>query len=225
MSSRLIVHHLEQSRSHRIVWMMEELGVDYDMVEHKRHPKTKRAGKELRDIHPLGKAPMVVLPDGAVLAESGAILEELVELYGPQLRPIATDVEQMRRYRYFMHYAEGSLMPPLLVKLILSMLSKPPVPAIARPITRGIAAAVDKQFTDPEIELQLRFLDGELASRTYVCGDLFTAADIQLSFPLDAGASRADLSRYPNVGRYLERLRARPAWQRATEKAGAFTGL
>ena len=214
------IHHLDTSRSHRIVWMLEELGTEYELREHTRNPKTLRAPEEMTRLHPLGKAPIVELDDGRVVAESGAIIEELVELHGGALRP-EPGTDEHRRYRYFLHYAEGSFMPPLLVKLIFDQLRNAPVPFFLKPIPRAIAKKVDDTYTDGEIRTHLEFLERELKSRPYIAGDEFTAADIQLMYPVEAARSRFGLgSRYPSVEGYRERMVARPAYQRALDRGG-----
>lgn len=216
----LTLHHLDQSRSHRILWLLEDLGVEYEIVQHLRNKKTMRAPKALREIHPLGKSPVVVFDDGVTVAESGAIIEEIVDRYGPHLRP-DPGTDEFRRYRYFMHYAEGSLMPPLLVKLIMGKLQNAPVPFFVKPLPRAIARQVNAEFTDPEIKRQLTFLNNELAERRWFAGDVFTAADVQMSFPLVAAASRADVAgEYPNVHRYLQHITSLPAYKRADAAGG-----
>lgn len=221
MSDPYTVHHLDNSRSHRILWLLEELGAPYEIREHRRDPKTMRAPRALRDIHPLGKAPIVVTPDGVVLAESGAIVDELVDRHDGQLRP-EPGTDAHRRYRYFLHYAEGSLMPPLLVKLVTGQIRDAPVPFFLKPVTGGIAGEVDKAFTDPEIALQLDFMEQELTGREWFAGDEFTAADVQMSFPVEAAESRGGFDAHPRLADFVARLRARPAYRRAVERGGAL---
>ena len=220
----VVVHHLENSRSHRVLWLLEELGVPYSIEMHRRDPKTMRAGEGLRRIHPLGKAPLVVL-DGEVLAESGAILEALLDEFDPEhsLHPKKGSATY-RTYRYFMHYAEGSLMLPLLVKLLTGALRGKQIPALARPITGGVGKALDKQFTNPELRRHLTFLEAELRERPFLCGDDFTAADIQLGFPLEGARVRAGLTRerYPALDAYIEKFRARDGYRAAEERGGAL---
>lgn len=219
--AKLTVHHLDHSRSHRILWLLEELGVDYEIKAYKRHPKTMRAPKEMQKIHPLGKSPMVETESGDILIESGAVIETLVEEHGPQLCPEA-GTEAHRRYRFYMHYAEGSMMSPLLVKLITGRLKSGPLPFFVKPIAKQIAAKIDATFTDPEIELHLGFLDKELASRPFFCGESFTAADIQMSYPLEGAEGRAGLDdRYPNLQGFLARVRERDAYKKAIERGGS----
>lgn len=211
----LTVHHLEYSRSTRILWLLEELGLDYELRTYARNDKTYRAPPELADVHPLGRAPLVT--DGElVLAESGAILEHFVEKTG-RLGPETP--EERARYRFFLHYAEGSVMPPLLVRLLMSKTKSAPVPFFVKPLVRSIATKVEAAYSDGEIERHFSFLDAELADRTWLVGERLTAADIQMLYPLAAGLSRGAGHR-PNIEAWLERVAARPAYQRALEKGG-----
>lgn len=198
------VHHLNQSRSHRVIWMLEELGVPYELVRYERLP-SMMAPPELKAIHPLGKSP--VIRDGELtLAESGAILEYLIERYGDgQLAPERGSPEWVR-YLYFMHYAEGSLMPQLFLKLVIGKLSVLGMPA------RG--------YVNRNLQTHLDFLEGELAGRPYFVGEELTAADIQMSYPLVAAMERGGGERYPRLVEYVQRLRERPGLVRAIEKAG-----
>lgn len=214
----IVVHHLELSRSHRIVWLLEELGLPYEIQHYKRHPKTLRAPPELKLLHPLGKSPVVTL-DGDVLAESGAIIEELVERFGPQLRP--TDPEALRQFRFWLHYAEGSLMPPLLVKLLMNKVRSAPVPFFLKPIAKAIPDKLDSQYTNAEIKNHFAFIEQTLGERDYFAGEAFSAADIQLSYPIEASADRGG-GLGPNTQAWVERMHARPAYQRASEAGGAL---
>lgn len=218
---KITVHHLEKSRSHRVLWLLAELDLEYELVEYARDPKTIRAPRALRDVHPLGKSPVVVV-DGLVLAESGAIIEHLVELTG-RLAPPGDDARARVAYRYWMHYAEGSLMPPLLVRLIMDTLRNPPLPFFVKPLTRAVAGKVDEAFTQPEIDLHAGFLESQLADREYFCGDTFTAADVQMSYPVEALVERGR----PGVSvtrlrAWCERMRSRPGFQAAIARGGAL---
>ncbi len=215
--SPIILHHLVRSRSHRILWLFEELGLDYEIETYQRDPETMRAPASLRAIHPLGKSPVVSM-DGFILAESGAIIEALVEREG-KLRP-ALGSEERRRYDFFLHYAEGSLMSPLLVRLITGQLRTKKVPLLIRPIARAIGKQIDGAYTNPEIRGHLAFLEAELSDREFVCGPEFCAADIQIHYPIEAAATRAGLGEHRKLAAYLERLRARPAYARALERGG-----
>lgn len=219
----IIVHHLENSRSHRILWLLEELDAPYEIVRYRRD-KNLRAPAELRRIHALGKSPVVTV-DGVALAESGAIMDALIDLHGGRLRPEpATPLHQ--RYRFFMHYSEGSFAPALLVKLITSRLRNAPAPFFVRPIAATIAGKIDQSFTDPEMLTHLRFLEAELKPSTWFVGEELTAADIMLSFPLEAAMSRGALtSEYPRLGEFVSQVHARPAYRRATERGGPYEAL
>ncbi len=214
------VHHLNHSRSQRVLWLLEELGVPYEIVRYERDRKTMLAPPELKKVHPLGKSPVVV--DGPlVLAESGAIIETLVERHGPQLRP-EPDTPAFLRYRYWLHYAEGSLMPPLLLKLVFDEIEKKS-PLLVRPIAKGISAQVKKLLITPNLRQHLDFLEAELAQGPWFAGKAFSAADVQMSFPIEAAAARAGLDgSRPRLMAWLERIHDRPAYQRALDKGGPF---
>lgn len=218
----IIVHHLNNSRSQRVLWLLEELGLDYELRRYERDPATMLAPPELRAIHPLGKSPVISDGDN-VLAESGAILEYLVETYGQgRLVPPPGTPERLR-YRYWMHYAEGSAMPPLLLKLVFDRVGKAPMPFFARPVARAIAAKARDSFIQPQIDLHLDFMEGELERSTWFAGDAFTAADVQMSFPLEAAAARGGLDVLrPRLMEYLARIHARPAYQRALARGGPY---
>ncbi|MDH4573421.1 glutathione S-transferase family protein [Salinicola acroporae] len=217
----ITVHHLENSRSQRILWLLEELGVEYEVRTYRRDPKTMLAPAELKRIHPLGKSP-IITDDAYTVAESGAIIEYLVSRYdGDALVPEADTPERLR-YTYWLHYAEGSAMPLLVMKLVFSKLGKPPVPAVIRPIGRLLANGVRQKFLDPQLEMHLDYWESELRQHPWFAGDEFSAADIQMSFPLLAAESRADLSERPNIKKVLKNMRERPAYQRAVERGGEF---
>jgi glutathione S-transferase len=218
----IVVHHLNNSRSQRVLWLLEELGVDYEIRRYQRDPETLLAPPELRAVHPLGKSPVV--SDGElVLAESGAILEYLAERDpGQRLLPAPGTPERLR-YRYWMHYAEGSLMPPLLLKLVFDRIAKAKLPFFVKPVARAISRRTRDGFVTPQIERHLDFLEGELGKTAWFAGDSFTAADVQMSFPLEAAQARGGLDqRRPRLMNFLERIRARPAYRRAVEKGGPY---
>ena len=218
----IIVHHLNNSRSQRILWLLEELGLEYEIKKYARDPKTMLAPPELRAVHPLGKSP--VITDGATtVAESGAIIEYLLERYGNgRLAPPAGTPDKLR-YTYFLHYAEGSAMTPLLLKLVFDRVETSPMPFFVKPVARGIAQKVKGAFILPQIKQHLAYMEGELARSAWFAGDEFTAADIQVSFPLEAAASRGGLDeRYPKLMGFLERIHARPAYKRALERGGPY---
>ncbi|QEI08907.1 glutathione S-transferase [Pigmentiphaga aceris] len=220
----LTIHHLENSRSQRILWLLEELGEPYDIVHYKRNPETMLAPPELKAVHPLGKSPVVTDGQGLVLAESGAIIETLVERLGrDRLAPPAGSPD-FDRYRYWLHYAEGSAMPPLLLKLVFDKVEKAPMPFFIKPIAKAIAGKVKSGFISPQLKTHLDFMEGELGKRTWFAGEAFSGADIQMSFPLEAAASRGglDASR-PRLMDWLSRIHARPAYQKALARGGPFT--
>jgi glutathione S-transferase len=217
----IVVHHLNNSRSQRILWLLEELGVEYEIKRYQRDAQTMLAPPSLLAVHPLGKSPVVV-DEGVTLAESGAIIDYLAERHGGgRLRPLVGTPERVR-YNYWLHFAEGSAMPPLLLKLIFDRVEKGPF--IIRPIAKAISGKVKAAFILPNLKRQLDFMEGELGKSEWFAGPEFTAADIQMSFPLEAAAARAglDASR-PKLHAFLQRIHARPAYQRALEKGGPFS--
>jgi len=218
----ITVHHLNNSRSQRVLWLLEELELPYEIVYYQRDPKTMLAPPSLRAVHPLGKSP-VVTTDGLVLAESGAILESLIERHGKGRMAPAAGTPEALRYRYWMHYAEGSAMPPLLLKLIFDQIEKAKMPFFARPIAKGIASKAKAAFIMPNITNHLNFLEGELGKSEWFAGADFTGADIQMSFPVEAALARGGLdAKRPKLMAYLERIHARPAYQRALERGGPY---
>jgi len=218
----IVVHHLNNSRSQRVLWLLEELGLAYEVKRYQRDAKTMLAPPELRAVHPLGKSP--VIQDGEVtLAESGAIIEYLVARHGNGRLIPAAGTPQRLRYTYWMHFAEGSAMPPLLLKLIFDRIEKGPMPFFVRPIARAIAQRAKSSFVQPNIDRQLDFMQGELAKNDWFAGTEFTAADVQMSFPLEAAQSRGGLdAKRPRLTAFLERIHARPAYRRAIDKGGAY---
>ena len=218
----IVVHHLENSRSQRVLWLLEELGLAYELKHYKRDPKTMLAPPELKAIHPLGKSP-VVTDDGVTLAESGAIIEALLDKYGEgRLRP-AAGTPEYQRFRYWLHYAEGSAMPPLLLKLVFDRMERGPAPFFMKPILKGIAGKVKSAFITPQIDTHTAFVNGELGKSTWFAGDDFSAADIQMSFPMEAVVSRGDVGeRIPNIKKFVDTIHARPAYKKALERGGPF---
>jgi glutathione S-transferase len=218
----IVVHHLNNSRSQRVLWLLEELGLDYEIKFYQRDPKTMLAPPELRAVHPLGKSP--VITDGDVtLAESGAIVQYLIERFGAgRLLPPA-DSPQRLRYVYWMHYAEGSLMPPLLLKLVFDQIGKAKMPFFVKPVAGAIADRARKTFVMPQIDRHLDYLEAELARSQWFAGEDFSGADIQMSFPVEAAAARAGLdARRPRLMDFLARIHARPAYHRALERGGDY---
>jgi glutathione S-transferase len=218
----IIVHHLNNSRSQRVLWLLEELAVDYDVKRYQRDAKTMLAPAELRKVHPLGKSP--VISDGDLtLAESGAIIEYLADRYGNgRLAPPAGTSGRLR-YSYWIHFAEGTAMPPLLLKLVFDRIEKAPAPFFVRPIARAIANRAKSTFVQPNIDRNLDYMEAELGNSNWFAGNEFSAADVQMSFPLEAAAARGGLdSRRPRLMAFLERIHARPAYHRALERGGHY---
>jgi glutathione S-transferase len=217
----IIVHHLNDSRSQRVLWLLEELGVAYEVKRYERDARTRLAPPELRAIHPLGKSPVIQHGD-VIVAETGAIVEYLLETFAdPGLKPPAGTPEA-RRYTYWLHYAEGSAMTPLLLKLIFSVIPQRS-PLLVRPVARGISKKVGAAMIDPQIASHLAYWEAELNKSEWFAGDRFTAADIMMSFPLEAAGSRAPYgSNMPKTKAFLERIHARPAYQRALERGGPY---
>jgi len=219
----LTVHHLNNSRSQRVLWLLEELELPYDIVRYQRDPKTMLAPPELRKVHPLGKSPVVTTDAGLVLAESGAIIETVIERYGQGRLSPAAGSEQALRYRYWLHYAEGSVMPPLLLKLIFDKIESAKMPFFIKPIAKGIAGKAKAGFVSPNIRTHLDFMESELDKSDWFAGADFTGADIQMSFPVEAARARGGLNESrPRLMAWLARIHARPAYQRALERGGPY---
>ena len=219
----IIVHHLENSRSQRVLWLLEELGLPYEVKRYARNPETQLAPPELRAVHPLGKSP--VITDGDVtVAESGAIVEYLVDTYGQgRLRPAAGTADA-RRWTYWLHFAEGSAMPPLLMKLVFDQVRKAKMPFFIKPVAKGIADKVTSAYIGPNLKAQFDFMEAELATREWFAGNEFSAADVQMSFPIEAAAARGGLdAKYPKLQGWLQRIHARPAYQRALKAGGPYS--
>lgn len=218
----ITVHHLNNSRSQRVLWLLEELGLSYEIKYYERDPKTMLAPVSLREVHPLGKSP--VITDGELtLAESGAIIEYLVKHYGNGRLIPAPDTPEYLRYTYWLHYAEGSAMPPLLLKLIFNQIEKSSMPFFARPIARSIVNRVNSSFIEPQITQHLDYMESEIGKSAWFAGNEFTAADIQISFPLEAAAAQAELNASrPKLMAFLNRIHERPAYQQALERGGAY---
>jgi glutathione S-transferase len=219
----ITVHHLNNSRSQRVLWLLEELGLPYEVTRYERDAKTMLAPPSLLAIHPLGKSPVIV-DGGVTVAESGAVVEYLVDRYGGgRLKPAAGTPERLR-YTYWLHYAEGSAMPPLLLKLVFDRVANAPSPWPISAIARGIAGRVQNAFIAPQLKRHLDYMEAELTTHPWFAGAEFTAADIQMSFPLEAAASRAGLNASrPRLMGFLERIHARDAYKRALTRGGPYS--
>ena len=218
----LTVHHLENSRSQRILWLLEELGVDYRLKRYARDPETRLAPPELIAVHPLGKAP-VITDAGHTVAESGAIIEYVLDRYGNgALRPEQGTAE-FEQYRYWMHFAEGTFMPLMLTSLIFRRVETARMPFFARPVARSIASKVRGNYIEPNTKRVLDFTESRLDTCRWFAGDDLTAADVQMSFPIELAAVRAGLGNdHPRLRHFLDTIHARPAYKAAIDKGGPF---
>lgn len=221
----IVVNHLNNSRSQRVLWLLEELGAEYEIRKYQRDPKTMLAPPELKQVHPLGKSP-VITDQGLTIAESGAIIEYLVERYGGgRLVPPAGSPERLR-YTYWLHFAEGSAQPFLLLKLIFGRVATAPMPFFVRPVAKAISGRAISSFIQPNIDRQLDYMEAELGKSPWFAGSEFTAADVQMSFPLEAATMRGGLDeRRPRLMAFLKRIHERPAYRRAIERGGEYALL
>ncbi|KAF8246459.1 hypothetical protein K440DRAFT_363111 [Wilcoxina mikolae CBS 423.85] len=221
----ITLYWLNQSRSQRILWLLEELSLPYKLVSATRND-SKFAPPEAKEIHPLGKYPMVSV-NGQILAESGLIVETLIERYGPSLQPERSDDEEYLRYRYFMHYSEGSFMPPLLVGLILKGIKEASVPFFVKPVLKMIASRVESSYLFPQYEAHFAFLESELKDREYLAGGKLTGADIMMSFPVLAAKGRVSgltKEKYPSIFAYSDRIAMRTAYVKAKKLTEELEG-
>ncbi|MGB7181959.1 MAG: glutathione S-transferase [Burkholderiaceae bacterium] len=218
----ITLHHLENSRSQRILWLLEEMGLEYQVKSYQRDPGSSLAPKSLEAIHPLGKSP--VITDGDItIAESGAIIEYLLETYDQgQLLPRAGSLEK-RRYTYWLHYAEGSFMPLMVFSLIMSRIETAPMPFFVKPIARGIVGKVRSSYLNPNISRHLLFMEAALTEHEWFCGPRITGADIQMSFPVLAARSRTGMAvEFPRLNAFLDAIETRPGYQAALKRGGPF---
>lgn len=216
----ITLHHLNNSRSQRILWLLEELKLPYEIKRYERNKITMLAPPELKVVHPLGKSP--VITDGDLtIAESGAIIEYLVDKYGHgKLKP--TSEKERIKYTYFLHYAEGSLMPILLLMLVFQKIETK-TPILIRPVAKLISASVRKLLITPQYKNHLDFLEKELSQHEWFAGNEFSAADIQMSFPLEAAQSRGGLTNRPKLAAFLNKIHSRPAYIEAIKRGGEFS--
>jgi len=221
----ITVHHLNNSRSQRILWLLEELGLDYEIKRYQRNPQTMLAPPELRAVHPLGKSPVITEKSASgdlTLAESGAIVEHLADRYGAgKLAPAFGSPERVR-YLYWLHFAEGTAQPPSLLKLLFDRI-KSRSPLLVRPIARAIADRALGSYVLPNIQRNLDFMESELGKNEWFAGAQFSAADIQMSFPVEAYRARGGLDeKHPRLMKFLEKVHSRPAYRRAVERGGEY---
>lgn len=217
----ITVHHLENSRSQRILWLLEELGVDYALKTYKRDSQTRLAPAELIAVHPLGKSP--VITDGNItVAESGAIVEYLLDKFDDGRLLPAAGTEAHRQYRYWLHYAEGTFMPYMVMSLVVNRIETAPMPFFIKPVAKGIAGKIRASFLTPNIDRNLNFMEQTLAENTWFCGDALSGADFLMSFPVEAAAMRTSLAEFPSLAGFLDRIHAMPSYRRAIEKGGPY---
>ena len=224
----ITVHHLNNSRSQRILWMLEELNLEYEIIRYERDVKTMQGPASLREVHPLGKSPAIT-DDGSgeqiLLVESGAIIEYLMQTYGKNSSLITpkTGSQEERDYRYWLHFSEGSLMPPLLLRLIFHRVKKAPVPFFVKPIAKAIANKVLSEFVNPNVQCLLDFIEASLEGKQWFLGYQLSGADIQMSYPLEASVARGLIDdHYPDIQSYVERIHQQPAYQAALLKGGKY---
>ena len=215
------LHHLNNSRSQRILWMLEEIGVEYEVVHHQRDAQTNLAPESLKAVHPLGKSPVLVDND-VVIPESGAIIEYLARTYAPEAMLPSDNPTDLSQYVYWMHFSEGSLMPPMVMRLVMEKIKTSPKPFFARGIANNIANKVLASFVTPNIDRNLGYIDQYLAGKEWFAGDHVTGADVQMSFPLEAVVATGGAKSYPNITAFVKRVHERPAYQRALEKGGDY---
>lgn len=217
----IILHHLNNSRSQRILWLLEELQVPYNIKFYKRNPKTMLAPKELKEIHPMGKSP--VLEDGKIkLAESGAIIEYIIKTYGKE-RFSPDDEGESLQALYWLHFSEGSLMPQLLLSLVFEKLKTAPLPFFVKPIVKIIVKKVNQAFIGPEIKTRLDHINKHLKNNEWFAGKTLTGADFQMIFPLEAAKARGHVKdQYPFILSYIEKVQKRPTYQEAVKKGGHY---
>lgn len=215
----ITLHHLNNSRSQRIIWFLEELNLPYTLIHYKRDPKTMLAPPQLKEIHPLGKAP--ILTDGELtLVESAPILEYLAQTYGAQQWVATPGTPEALRCNYWLHYAEGSAMPPLLMKLVFDRIEKAPLPFFIKPVAKKISENVNKLFIRPQLNTHMAYLEQELGKTSWFAGEQFSIADIQMGFVMEVLQSRGGLNQdYPNCLAWLHKAQSRPAYLRALEQA------
>jgi glutathione S-transferase len=218
----ITVHHLENSRSQRVLWLLEELALPYEVKRYERDRKTNLAPPELMKVHPLGKSP-VIDDAGRVFAETGVIMEYVLETYGSGRLAPARTAPDFWRYRYWMHAAEGSYMPPLVMSLIFGRIETAPMPFFAKPIARGIVKQVRGGYIDGTLKALFDHLDAELSRSQWLAGPEFSAADIMMSFPAEAALARLDRAKsLRNLAAYVKKMHARPAYARALAKGGPY---
>ena len=218
----ITLHHLENSRSQRILWLLEELGVEYEIKRYERDPKTNLAPPSLKAIHPLGKSP-VITDNGKTIAESAVIIDYLINTYGKDRFMPEVGSDAYNQLQYWLHYAEGSLMPFLVMALIFQKVKTSPMPFFVRPVAKGIANQVLKSYVDPNVTNHLQFIEDHLSKNTWFAGDELSGADFQMIFPLEAAMSRSEVaSKLPHILAFVKKVHALSAYKAALEKGGPY---
>jgi glutathione S-transferase len=215
----IIVHYLENSRAHRVLWLLEELGLTYDI---RRYPRGSdmRAPEALKKIHPLGKSP-IIEDNGVVIAESGAIFDYLLRTYGRGGLSASESAQDQRDYVYWMNYAEGSAMPLLVMTVIFRTIPRQ-LPFFLRPLGKMISSGVEAKLLQPQLNDHVAFWEKSLGRTGWFAGDQLTAADIMMSFPVETAVTRAPAADHPAIKQFLQAIRARPAYRSALEKGGPY---
>ncbi|ALM92316.1 MULTISPECIES: glutathione S-transferase family protein [Alteromonas] len=218
----LTLHHLNNSRSQRILWLLEELGVDYNIEHYQRDSTTNLAPDSLRAVHPLGRSPVLTTPEGAI-AESGAIVEYLVRKHGQTHFTSPESGENLQQYLFWLHFAEGSLMPPLVARLVLEKArQKGSKPFFIKPITNKLIDGILNAYYGPNLAQSLRYVESYLAHHTWFAGEQPTGADVQMIFPLESLVASGNAKDFPAIREYVKRVHARPAYKQALEKGGEY---
>lgn len=218
----IVIHHLENSRSQRVLWLLEELGVPYDVKRYERDKKTNLAPPALMKVHPLGKSP-VLDDDGVIVAETGAIMEHILDIYGKGRLQPARGTAEWNRYRYWMHAAEGSYMPPMVLTLLLNRMETAPMPFFAKPIAKRLVGAVKEGYLDHTVKALFEYLDAELRRSEWLAGGAFSAADIMMSFPIEAASQRSPYAKgVKSFEAFVKKTHARPAYKKALERGGPY---
>ena len=218
----LTLHHLNNSRSQRILWLLEELGVDYNIEHYQRDSTTNLAPDSLRAVHPLGRSPVLTTPEGAI-AESGAIVEYLVRKHGQTHFTSPESGENLQQYLFWLHFAEGSLMPPLVARLVLEKArQKGSKPFFIKPITNKLIDGILNAYYGPNLAQSLRYVESYLAHHTWFASEQQTGADVQMIFPLESLVASGNAKDFPAIREYVKRVHARPAYKQALEKGGEY---
>lgn len=218
----IIVHHLENSRSQRILWMLEELGADYEVKRYARDSETQLAPPELLKIHPLGKSP--VITDGEqTIAETGAIIEYLLETHGGEAFVPTKGSPDYWTYKYWLHYGEGSLMPLMVMSLLFSWIENAKMPFFAKPIAKKIVGTVRSSYLGPSVEKNVAMVESHLAKNDWFAGENMSGADFIMCFPLEAVAARKGVPVPPHIKAYLAKIQSRAAWQKALASGGPYS--